>query len=349
MRKMTKYIGYIGSYTKKASRGVYRFVLDTEAKQLSNVELAAPLDNPTYLTVSKDNRYVYAVSKEGDQGGLTAFEITDDQGNLKQLNSQTTPGSAPCHVSVDSHNQLVVTANYHTQLVEAFPANQDGSLQAPSSVKQEGSGPHERQEKPHLHYAGYTPDEQFVVVVDLGSDTITTYRPNDGTLEEVNVLKTKPGSGPRHLAFHPNGKYAYVMTELSNEVIVLSYNQEDGRFEEVQYISTLPEDFTDNSQGSAIYLSSDGRFVYAGNRGHNSIAVYRVLDDFTVEFIEWTNTEGDWPRDFVLDPSEQFIVASNEQSGTIVLFERDAEKGTLTLLQKDVEAPEAVCLKFLHN
>ncbi|WP_066192675.1 lactonase family protein [Gracilibacillus timonensis] len=345
---MTKYIGYIGSYTKKESEGVYKFILDTEKKQLSGVEVAASLDNPTYVTISKDNQNLYAVAKEGDQGGVTAFEIADDQGSLRPLNSQVTPGSAPCHVSVDSQNQLVVAANYHTQLVEAFATNSDGSLQAPTSAKHEGNGPHERQEKPHLHFAGYTPDERFVVVVDLGTDTITTYQPQDGSLEEVNVLKTKPGSGPRHIAFHPNREYAYVMTELSNEVIVLKYDQQDGRFEEWQYISTLPEDFTENSQGSAVHLSSDGRFVYAGNRGHNSIAVYRVLDDFTVEFIEWTDTEGDWPRDFVLDPSEQFIVASNQESGTIVLFERDPEAGTLTLVQKDVAAPEAVCLKFLY-
>ncbi|WP_035725856.1 lactonase family protein [Gracilibacillus boraciitolerans] len=343
-----QYTGYIGSYTKKESKGVYRFTLDTDEKKLKNVEVAAPLDNPTYLTVTKDNRFVYAVSKEGNKGGITAFEITDSNGTLKKLNSQASDGSAPCHVSVKSDNSLVVTANYHTKQVEAHKTNQDGSLQSAKAVEQEGDGPHERQEKPHLHFAGFTPDEQFVIVVDLGSDTITTYLPNADQLEKVSVLHTKPGSGPRHLAFQPNGNYAYVMTELSNEVIVLEYNNE-GTFKEIQYITTLPENYAEISQGSAIHISSDGRFVYAGNRGHNSIAVYRVMEDFTVEFIEWTDTEGDWPRDFVLDPSEQFIVASNQESGNLTLFERDQEKGTLTLLQKDVKAPEAVCLKFLHE
>ncbi len=348
--KMGKqYIGYIGTYTKRDSQGIYRFILDTEEKKIKNVEVAAPLDNPTYLTVSNDNRYVYAVSKEEDKGGITAFKVTDSEGNLKKLNSEVTDGSAPCHVSVKSDNSLVVTANYHTKQAEAHLTNQDGTIQPAMSVEHEGNGPHERQEKPHLHFAGFTPDQQFVVVVDLGSDTVTTYRPNGDKLEKISVLNTKSGSGPRHLAFHPNGKYAYVMTELSNEVIVLKYNNSDGSFEELQYISTLPEDFKENSQGSAIYLSSDGKFVYAGNRGHNSIAVYRVADDFTVEFIEWTHTEGDWPRDFVLDPTEQFIVASNQESGTLVLFERDQDKGTLSLIQKDIKAPEAVCLKFLHT
>ncbi|MGP4040498.1 lactonase family protein [Gracilibacillus sp. D59] len=342
-----QYIGYIGSYTKKESQGVYRFTLDTEEKKIMNVEVAANLDNPTYLTVSHNNQYLYAVSKEGDQGGVSAFSV-EKNGDLEKINSQATEGSAPCHVSVNSENNLVVAANYHTKQVEAFLANEDGSLQIPKAVEHEGNGPHERQEKPHLHFAGFTPDEQYVVVVDLGSDTITTYRPKEDVLQKVRVLTLKPGSGPRHIAFHPDGQYAYVMTELSNEVVVLKYHEEEGTFEEVQYISTLPEDFTENSQGSAIHLSSDGKFVYAGNRGHNSIAIYRVKEDHSVEFIDWTHTEGDWPRDFVLDPTEQFIVASNQETGTLVLFERDQETGTLTLLQKDIKAPEAVCVKFLN-
>lgn len=342
-----QYIGYIGSYTKKESQGIYRFTLDTVEKKIIDIDVAANLDNPTYLTISNDNQYVYAVSKEGDQGGITAFRITDDRGTLEKINSQSTEGSAPCHVSVDNRNKLVVAANYHTKKVEAFSTNLDGSIEPPNAVEHEGNGPHERQEKPHLHFSGFTPDEQFVVVVDLGSDTVTTYRPDGDVLQEVSVLTVKPGSGPRHIAFHPDGQYAYVMTELSNEIIVLKYHENEGTFEEVQYISTLPEDFTENSQGSAIHLSSDGKFVYVGNRGHNSIAIYRIKEDHTLEFIEWTHTEGDWPRDFVLDPTGQFIVAANQETGTLVLFERDQEKGTLSLLQKNINAPEAVCVKFI--
>ncbi|GAA0485581.1 lactonase family protein [Salinibacillus aidingensis] len=343
-----QFTGYIGTYTKKNSEGVYRFTLDTEKKQITNVEVAAHLDNPTYLTVSKKNEYLYAVSKEGDQGGIAAFKITGESGDLEKLNRQVTDGSAPCHVSVNSRNSLVVSANFHTKQAEAFLTKEDGSIQPPKSVEHEGSGPHERQEKPHLHFAGFTPDERYVVVIDLGSDRITTYQPDGDVLREVSVRSVKPGSGPRHIAFHPNAPYAYVMTELSNEVIVLKYDEEEGTFEDVQYISTLPEDFTENSQGSAIHLSSDGKFVYAGNRGHNSIAIYRVKADNKLEFIEWTHTEGDWPRDFVLDPTEQFIVAANQETGTLALFERNQQQGTLTLLQKDVHAPEAVCVKFLN-
>ncbi|SER98664.1 6-phosphogluconolactonase [Gracilibacillus ureilyticus] len=342
-----RYIGYVGTYTKKTSKGVYRFELDLDKKELNNVQVATELDNPTYVTVSKNNKFLYAVSKEGDQGGVTSFSISET-GELKKLNSKASAGSPPCHVSVNSDNSLVVAANYHTKLVEAYTTETDGSLIETASAEHNGSGPHQRQEKPHLHYAGFTPDEKYVVVVDLGTDTVTSYQYTEGKLEEVAVLQTQAGSGPRHLVFHPNGEYAYVMTELSNEVISLRYKGE-GKFEEIQYLSAIPEDFTENSQGSAIHISSDGKFVYAGNRGHNSIAVYKVEDDFTLSFVAWTDTEGDWPRDFVLDPSEQFVIASNQESDTLVLFERDKENGTLTLIQKDVKVPEPVCVKFLNQ
>ncbi len=151
------------------------------------------------------------------------------------------------------------------------------------------------------------------------------------------------------MVFHPNGKYAYVMTEFSSEVIVLTYYKEDGHFTEKQYISTLPADFSENNQGSAIHISSDGRFVYAGNRGHNSIAVFSVdVETGELSFVEHTSTEGDWPRDFMFDPTEKFIVASNQESSNLVLFSRNKDAGKLTLIQADIDVPHPVCIKFLH-
>ena len=342
-----KFIGYLGAYTKRESKGVYRFELDVEQRTVSTPELAAELDNPTYLTVSHDNKFLYAVHKEGEEGGLQAFRITNE-GDLESLNGQFAPGSAPCHVSINNDNSLVLSANYHTKEARAYKVDSNGSLLEGKPVTHEGSGPHERQEKPHLHYAGFTPDEEYAIVVDLGTDTITSYKVDEDILRREQELQTRAGSGPRHLVFHPNGEYAYVMTELSNEVITLKYVG-NGSFEELQYIATIPSDFTENSQGSAIHISSDGKFIYAGNRGHNSIAVFEVQDDFTLKLVEWTNTEGDWPRDFVLDPTENFIVATNQESDNMVLFERNKETGKLTVLQKDIYAPEAVCVKFLYD
>ncbi|PDY85209.1 lactonase family protein [Bacillus toyonensis] len=352
MKDNKEFIGYVGTYTKENSEGIYKFTLDTKAKKISNVILAAKLDNPTYVTINRNNEYLYSVVKEGESGGVAAYSIDSKTGELKEEKKQVVEGASPCHISVDSGNHTVVTANYHKGTIESFEINEENETVNPASsiMAHEGSGPNkERQEKPHAHYAGYTPDEKYVVGVDLGIDKIITYEIKGSALTEVNSLSVNPGSGPRHITFHPNGKYAYVMTELSSEVIVLTYNAEEGTFTELQYISTIPADFDENNQGSAIHISSDGRFVYAGNRGHNSIAVYSVdQNSGQLTFIEHTSTEGNWPRDFVLDPTEKFLVATNEKSHNLVLFSRDESTGKLTLLQSDVAVPEPVCVKFLN-
>ncbi|MDF2859184.1 MAG: pgl [Neobacillus sp.] len=352
MKTNTTYTGYIGTYTKGNSKGVYSFTLDTEAAILSDLKEVAQLENPTYLNISKNNQYLYAVNKEGEGGGVSSFSIDPDSGELTLINSQLLPGSSPCHVSMDSSGEFLFSANYHKGTVESYLVDSvDGSILPPASVvKHEGHGPDPRQEKPHVHYAGVTPDENFLAVVDLGIDALITYGiANDGKLTEKSRLNVPAGSGPRHLTFHPNQKLAYLMTEFSSEVIVLEYNKLDGSFFSIQTISTLPDDFIENSQGSAIHISGDGLFVYAGNRGHNSIAVFGVNQDTgKLHFVEHVSTAGDWPRDFALDPSEKFIVASNQNSSNLVLYARDKETGKLTLLQSDVEIPDPVCVKFLH-
>ncbi|PFM90706.1 6-phosphogluconolactonase [Bacillus cereus] len=352
MNDNKEFIGYVGTYTKENSEGIYKFTLDTEAKKISNVALAAKLDNPTYVTISRNNQNLYSVVKEGESGGVAAYSIDSYTGELKEQNRQVIEGASPCHISVDSGNHTVVTANYHKGTIESFEVDgEDGTVNPAASIMaHEGSGPNkERQEKPHAHYAGYTLDEKYVVGVDLGIDKLITYEIKDSVLKEVNSLAVNPGSGPRHITFHPNGKYAYVMTELSSEVIVLTYNSAEGAFTELQCISTIPEAFDENNQGSAIYISSDGRFVYAGNRGHNTIAVFSVdQNSGQLTFVEHTSTEGNWPRDFVLDPTEKFLVATNEKSHNLVLFSRSESTGKLTLLQYDVVVPEPVCVKFLN-
>ncbi|MEW9052653.1 MAG: lactonase family protein [Neobacillus sp.] len=349
--KMTnhEFKGFIGTYTKGDSKGIYSFTLNAAEGKISDIKVAAALENPTYLTISDNRQYLYAVSKEGNSGGVASFTIQEN-GELKAINSQALEGSPPCHVSVDSKNRYVFSANYHKGSAESYLLNEDGSLQPPASiVYHEGSGPDPRQEKPHSHYAALTPDEKYLTVVELGIDAVITYDvAEDGELTKKKLLPLKAGSGPRHLVFHPNGKTAYIMTEFSSEVITLSYNPEDGHFSEKQYISTLPEDFTENNQGSAIHISSDGRFIYAGNRGHNSIAVFKVSQETgKLSFVERVSTEGDWPRDFSLDPSERYIVAANQESSNLVLYARDEETGKLTLLQSDITVPYAVCVKFL--
>lgn len=352
MTNNEKFAGYVGTYTKGDSKGIYSFALDTTAEKITAIKVAAELDNPTYLNISDDNQYLYAVAKKGESGGVTGYSINSQTLELTPINTQLSTGSSPCHVSIDHNRSFLLSANYHKGTVESYMLNRTtGNISEPVSVIQHnGSGPDPRQEKAHTHFAGFTPDENYVAVVELGTDQLITYKIDSmGKLTESSILTMKPGSGPRHLAFHPNKKFAYLMTEFSSEVIALKYNAEDGSFKEIQSIKTIPADFTENNQGSAIHLSSDGRFVYAGNRGHNSLAVFAVNEESgELSFVERVSTEGDWPRDFSLDPSEAFLLASNQNSGNLVLYSRNQETGKLTLLQSDVAVPYPVCIKFLH-
>jgi 6-phosphogluconolactonase len=349
--EQTKFRGYIGTYTKGDSEGIYTFLFDTKSQKITDIKPAASLENPTYLAISHDNGFLYSVGKKDGLGGIAAFSINQENGALTPLNHQLSEGSPPCHVSIDSERKTILSANYHKGTVESYSINEStGKLNSEHSVVQhEGSGPDPRQEKPHTHFVGFTPDEKYIVVVELGIDKIITYQLNNGELSEVSSLAVRPGSGPRHLSFHPNHRYAYVMTEFSSEVLVLEYHAENGQMTQVQAIATIPADFSENNQGSAIHISSDGRFLYAGNRGHNSIAVFNIDQETNqLSLVKFVSTEGDWPRDFALDPTEKFIIGSNQESNNLVVFARDTETGKLTLVQSDITLPNPVCIKFLH-
>lgn len=348
-----EFLGYIGTYTKGESKGIYRFTLDTKAGTIKDIKVVANIGSPTYLAISHDNQYLYSVVRKEQLGGVASFSINCETKNLDVINMQFLDGPSPCHLSMNQVDSIVVMANYHKGTIESYVINQEeGKINpATSIVQHSGSGPNkERQEKPHAHYVGFTPNQKYVAAIDLGIDKLITYKESDGKLTEVHSLSVNPGSGPRHLVFHPSGKYAYVITELSSEVIVLTYDEQNGRFEEIQYIPTLPQTYSGNNYGSAIHISSDGCFVYAANRGHNSIAIFHVNHNSgKLTFLETVSTEGDWPRDFVLDPAEKFIVVSNEKSSNLVLFSRNENTGQLTLLQSDVIVPNPVCVKFLRG
>jgi len=339
-------IGFAGTYTREESDGIYQFELDTDRQILQKRKLVSEVGNPTYLTIADSGCYLYSVAQENDLGGVHAYEINHDNLVLKKVSSQLTEGKPPCHLSVNE-NELI-TSNYHKGTVEVYNVDDQGNLNSLSSVTHEGNGPHQRQEKSHAHYAGFSPDGKYIFACDLGADEVITYTLKNEGLLHVSTLKVKKGSGPRHMVFHPNGKYAFLITELSSEVILLTYDENTGIFTEKQYIKTIPNDFTDVNDASAIHISSDGRFVYTGNRGHNSIAVFQV-DEKTMELslIERVSSSGEWPRDFVLDPSESYIVVSNQHTGNVVLFARDKKTGKLTKTNSEISVPEVVCVKFM--
>ncbi|KLI03544.1 lactonase family protein [Sporolactobacillus inulinus] len=339
--------GYIGTYTKGKSEGIYSFILDTERKVLTDLRCAAKLDNPTYVAIDKKNAKLYSVVKDGARGGVAAYAI-DEAGALQLLGESVREGSSPCYVSVNQEGGRILDGNYHEGTASSYVPDSALGLRHQAGVQHEGSSAHrERQEGPHVHFADFTPDGRFAVTVDLGTDTLITYRVMEREWQENSTLVFKPGTGPRHLIFHPKAPYAYVMTELSNEVIALHFDLQSGTFTAIQTVNALPADFNGHSQGAAIKISADGRFVYVSNRGHNSIATFQVDEGSgRLALIEHTDTLGDWPRDIEIDPSGCFLIAANQNSGDVVLFERDPVNGTLTDLNAKLYVPDAVCVKF---
>lgn len=330
----------LGTYTRRVSEGLYTLTLDTEKETLEGLTLATKEDSPTYVTRSEAGN-VYTITSIEGKGGASSYTPA-----FQFLNAVTEEGAPLCYVAVDEARQLLYGANYHKGEVNVYRILEDGSIQAADSVYHtEKTGPHENQDKPHVHYTDLTPDNRLVVC-DLGTDGVYTYDVSEeGKLTNVAIYQAEPGTGPRHLAFHPNGKIAYLFGELDSTVTVLAYDASKGTFTQKQKLSTLPADFTEFNGGAAIRVSKDGRFLYASNRGHNSIAVYEISESGEeISLIQLISTEGDFPRDFNLNTSNDFLICANQNSDNLTLYRRNAESGKLTMVQKDVFAPECVCV-----
>ncbi|WP_172207651.1 lactonase family protein [Pseudolactococcus hodotermopsidis] len=328
---------YFGTYTKKTSEGVYRANLDMKTGLLSNLELVAKESNPTYLTFDKAG-HLYTVGAENGEGGIAAFD-TDS----KLLNHVVEAGAPLCYVAVDEARDLVYGANYHKGEVLVYKRATDGSLTLADKDVHTGSGPHENQATPHVHFTDLTPDK-YLVTCDLGTDEVITYDVTaDGKLTKLATYTTALGAGPRHIAFHPTEKFAYLMNELNSTIEVLLY-EGVGRFSLFQTISTLPKDWTAFNGTAAIRVSSDGKFVYGSNRGHDSIVVYKIGADGMLELSQLAPTNGKMPRDFILSSDENVLIAPHQDSDNVTTFFRDSNTGLLSEIQHDFVVPEAVCV-----
>ncbi len=332
-----------GTYTKKTSQGIYQGTLDTTAKTLTNDGLLAATQNPTYLALSAKDR-LYSVDKEDNDGGIAAWQLTGKTAN--KLNEVIAPGTPPAYVAVDEARQLVYSANYHKGTAEVLKIAADGALELVDQVQHSGSGPRPEQTESHIHYTDLTPDNRLAVV-DLGADKVYVYNVSDaGKLSQQSVLTMEAGFGPRHLVFSPDGQFAFLAGELSSQIASLRYNATDGSFEQLGIVKTIPADYTDHNGAAAIRLSRDGKFLYVSNRGYNSIAVFAVATDGSLTLIQQISTEGDFPRDFDLDPTEEFVVVVNQNTDNATLYSRDVTSGKLSLVQKDILVPEGVCVRF---
>ena len=349
---------YVGTYTASGkSDGIYLYRMDTGTGALTRVNSFKSI-NPSFLTIDRSKRYLYAVN-EVDQyagkagGGVSAFEIDPATGNLRLLNEQATQGADPCYLTIDRRGKTLLVANYTGGSVTTLPVRSDGTLGMAKEVKQhEGSSIKEQQKGPHAHCIILDSAERYALAADLGIDKVMIYRfdPTTGKLiaGKQSSADLQQGAGPRHLTLHPNGKYLYVINELDSTMTVFKYNGKNGTLEQVETVSTLPGDFSGVSYCADVHVSPSGKFLYGSNRGHNSIVVFEI-DGGTgkLKQLEHVSTEGNWPRNFVIDPAGRFLLVANQRSDNVVTFAIDPQTGRLKPTGQVTEIPVPVCLKFL--
>jgi 6-phosphogluconolactonase len=347
----TDYYLLIGTYTKGKSEGIYVYKMNTQTGNLTYVSKVAA-SNPSYLAVSPDEKFVYAVNEGADdKGSVSAFSFNKSNGTLQYIDKQSSGGDHPCYVAINKTGKWVTAANYTGGSFSVLPVMANGTLGQPNTIQHTGSGPNkERQEKPHVHSTVFSPDDQFLFVQDLGIDKITIYSFNAGSGKvepaKVPFAVTQPGSGPRHFTFHPNGRYAYLVEEMGAAVVAYKYNK--GQLQSIQTISTLPANSGMKGWAADIHISPDGKFLYASNRTPaNSIAIYSI-DTKTGKLTSkgFEPVQGDVPRNFVIDPTGNFLLVANQETNNIVVFKRDVKTGLLTYTGKQIEVGNPVCLKW---
>lgn len=350
------FLVYIGTYTGPKSQGVYVVRFDSETGRAGAPELAASSANPAFLAIHPDGRHLYSANEtgswQGKPGGyVTAFRIDASTGRLTELNQQSSVGGGPCHLTVDPAGKNVLVANYGGGSVAVLPLGQDGLLKAHSAfVQHTGSSVNPgRQKEPHAHSINPSPDGAFALVADLGTDRVYAY-PFDaaqGSLKAATEAVLPPGSGPRHLAFSPNGKFVFVINELLSTLASFSWDPAKGTLTAVDSKPTLPDGFTGSSTTAEVRVHPNGRFVYGSNRGHDSIAVFRVDAAGAMSLVEHVPTQGRTPRNFNLDPTGRFLWAANQGSDSIVIFKVDGETGRLTATGQTVATGSPVCVRFV--
>ena len=351
---------YIGTFTDRQSKGVYLLQMDAGTGALSEPQLVAEAKSPSFLAVHPTDRFIYSVNEVNDfgggsGGGVSAFAIDTGSGKLSPLNAQPSAGSGPTHIAIDRAGNAVLVANYGSGSVAVLPVKQDGTLDKPSSVDQhqgKGADP-QRQEGPHAHCVALDPTNRFALSADLGLDKVFVYRfdgakgtitPNDPPFATMAA-----GSGPRHLAFHPSGKYVYVNTEMACTVAAFQWDGQRGTLSQFQEISTLPESFSGNKSTAEVAVHPSGKFLYVSNRGDaNNIAAFQIDPaNGRLTAAGHTSTGGKTPRSFGIDPTGRWLIAANQDTDNLFVFRIDPGTGALSPAGVEVKVPTPVCVTYV--
>jgi 6-phosphogluconolactonase len=356
-----KYLVYVGTYTEggSESKGIYAYRFDAGNGEIQSIGLAAKTVNPSFLAVHPNRRFLYAVNEVGNYGGqksgaVSAFAIDAATGKLTFLNQVASHGADPCYITVDKSGKYVLVANYTGGSVAVFPVRDDGRLGETSAfVQHSGHGPNpQRQEGPHAHSIDLSPDNRFAIVDDLGLDESLIYKfdSSRGTLtaNDPSFVKEDAGAGPRHFALRPDGKFAYVISEMGSTVTAFSFDGAEGVLHSLQTVSTLPKDFKGTNNAAEIEVDPKGKFLYASNRGDDSIAVFAIdADKGTLTPVERVSTKGSSPRNFEIAPNGRLLFAADEKSDEIVVFRVNLQTGRLTPTGKVLELSQPVCVRFV--
>ena len=347
---------FIGTYTSRGSAGIYRAAFDPHNERLELHGVAAAEGNPSFLALSPCGRRLYAVcdlAPQSPQPGAVAAYIVGPDGELRLLNRVAMQGARGCHIAVDRTGRVALVANYAEGSVAAFPIREDGSLGERSDFHQHhGHGPNpRRQEKPHAHSVTISPDNRLAVVADLGTDRLMLYQldATRGRLlpHEPPSVAVHPGAGPRHFAFHPSGRWAYLVNELDSTLTVFTYNAGRGTLCAIQTVSALPAGFRGESIAADVHVAPSGRLVYCSNRGHDSIAIFAVdPESGLVSLAGHANTRGRTPRNFALTPDGEYLLVANQDTDNVVVFRVDQVGGGLLPVAGEIPVSMPVCLVF---
>lgn len=348
---------FISSFEKGDQGAIHAYHLDPDSGTLKLVRKTGGVEHPFFIALSKDRKHLYSIHAPGTFGGkenenVAAFQVLGESGELKLLNTQSALGTAACFLEVDATGKTVLVANYTSGSVAALPVREDGSLGAAASfVQHRGSSVDPaRQKEPHAHCFVISPDNRFAFAADLGLDQVLAYRLNPEaakvTPAKVPFAKSPAGAGPRHMTFHPNGKLVYVINELKNSVTVFDYDVAEGGMTEKQTIPTLPADFTGVSNCADLKITPDGKFLYGTNRGHDSIASYRIADDGRLTLLSIDPSIGKGPQNLVITPDGKLLLCANMPGHNVAVFKIDPTTGSLKSTGTPLSIASPSCIRI---
>lgn len=347
---------YVGTYATGSEPGIYSCEFDASTQEIKVLSATFQIENPSFQVLSPDGKYLYSVAETADYqetagGGVYAYKINADY-SLTLINSVSSGGAHPCHLSIHPSGKLLFGANYTGGNIFSLRINPDGSLRKDlQSVQHLGSGPASgRQDKAHAHSANIIGDGRYLLACDLGIDKVMGYKVSTGSGQliphEEGTSSVSPGSGPRHLAMSIDGRLAFVISELNSTITSCSYDATSGKLDTLSTVSTLPAEFDGESYCADIHVHPEGEFLYASNRGHNSIAVFKIEQDGQLVMVQTHEALGDWPRNFAIDMSGKYLFVANQKSDNLAVLEIDSESGKLTDIGANFEVPQPVCITF---